>query len=138
MIRCCTQFDITRTGVRNIFAPGRLPFLDRQGNTVATHQEWIHARNQERNWETVIQLLSLRTQVTDLVDPMPSSTRPGWWEFEFDVDDARGLALGTREFGQLENDCSQVPMIVGLGEPPGTEPQLLPGANIVFTRLLDK
>ena len=36
--------------------------MDGAGNTINTQHDWMFARNQQRNWETVLQCMSLRTQ----------------------------------------------------------------------------
>lgn len=90
------------------------------------------ARNQQRNWETLIQLLSLRVQLHDLSSPSMSFAHDPWWSFEFAVEDAGVLAFGTNPYGQLEQDCAMVPMLIGLTEQVQITPMLIPGINIVF------
>ena len=129
---CRTLFDITRTEVKHSFNTGRLPFQDRAGQVITDHRSWMLARNQQRNWETLIQLLSLRTQPHDIADPEFWLGDQMWWAFEFRVDDAAPLALAGRPYGQIEQDASMVPMLIGLREQVTVTPMLIPGINIVF------
>lgn len=131
-IQCRTLFDITRTDVRHQFNAARLPFQDATGRSIMDHRSWMLARNQQRNWETLIQLLSLRVQPHDLSGPVMLFAQDPWWSFEFSVEDAGVLALGTNPYGQLEQDCAMVPMLIGLTEQVQVTPMLIPGINIVF------
>ena len=129
---CRTLFDITRTGVKHAFNAGRLPFRDASGQMITDHRTWMLARNQQRNWETLLQLLSLRTQPVDVGDPSLWLGGEVWWAFEFGVEDPAALALGDRPWGQIEQDCAMVPMLIGLREQVTVTPMLIPGINIVF------
>jgi hypothetical protein len=79
-IRCRCLFDITATGVTGHFKSARVPFQDRAGKNIVNNATWNRSRNQQRNWETLTQLISLRTQVTELTDPVRADQS---WEFEF-------------------------------------------------------
>jgi len=131
-LSCRTLFDITRTEVKHSFNTGRLPFQDHAGQQITDHRSWMLARNQQRNWETLIQLLSLRTQPYDITGPHFWLGDNMWWAFEFGVDDAQVLALHDRPYGQIEQDASMVPMLIGLREQVTVTPMLIPGINIVF------
>lgn len=131
-IRCRTLFDITQTDVRHQYSAGRLPFQDATGRTITNHHEWMLARNQQRNWETLLQLLSLRTQPYDVTRPAMMWGHDSWWAFEFSVEHAAVLASDARPYGQLEQDCAMVPMLIGLTEQLQITPMLIPGINIVF------
>ena len=109
-IVCTTTFDITVTGVTGHYKVSRVPFRDRAGREITTERDWNRSRNQQRNWETLQQLLSLRTQVFSATVP----TRRGHtWQFEFEVEsqDVYGQDLEL-----LRSDCEGVPMLTGLGE----------------------
>jgi len=138
-VKCWTTFDITITGVRNNFNLNRLPFRDAQGHQIDTPEQWHRSRNQQRNWDTLSQLLSLRT--------LPYSTTDSQcvdqgdvkvWHFEFSVDHDDVFAEGADRFGALERDCRGVPMITGLDETPGQIALLEPGVNIGFEPADDK
>ena len=131
-ILCRTLFDITRTEVKHSFNAGRLPFTDHAGHVIVDHRTWMLARNQQRNWETLLQLLGLRVQPTHMSDPSFWLGDAIWWAFEFSVESEAALVLGDRPYGQLEQDCAMVPMLIGLREQVTVTPMLIPGINIVF------
>ena len=138
-MRCWTTFDITVTGVKNNFNINRLPFIDQTGREIHTAEQWHHSRNQQRNWDTVNQLLSLRTLPHSITHSERDATGDVCiWNFEFSVDQEDALADGSNVFGALENDCRGVPMITGLDETAGQTQMLEPGSNIGFQLLHDK
>lgn len=135
-VRCRTLFDITVTGVRNHTSNSRLPFQDQAGQTVGTDQQWARSRNQQRNWETVNQILSLRTLPENTTLPEYQDTDLGReWRFEFDIPNISTVTEGDRPLGLLLRDCEAVPMITGLTETAPLVSELRtrePGANIWF------
>jgi nucleoside-diphosphate-sugar epimerase len=66
-IYCETVFDITATGVTGHFKSSRIPFIDHAGHKITDSDSWNRARNQQRNWETLTQLIQLRTQIDNIV-----------------------------------------------------------------------
>ena len=82
-IICQTLFDCTYTGVTGHFRIAQIPFADRTGTVIRTEEQWYRARNQQRNWETLMQVISLRTQPLNLTIP---TLKDGKWEFEFGAD----------------------------------------------------
>jgi len=133
-IVCRTLFDCSFTGVTGHFRSSEIPFMDRAGQSVLNQHDWNHSRNQQRNWETLLQIISLRTQPADLTVPVE---KDGVWEFEFrsesegvfeihgDPDPLAGLAL----------DCEGVPMMLNLKEQPSLAPTITTngeGQNIWF------
>jgi len=87
------------------------------------------SRNQQRNWETVIQVLGLRTQLMLLRPPtvieVDVSTlhfgsaykgKHKVWEFKFGIEFEAVFAGNDRPYGTLENDFVNVPIITGLTE----------------------
>ena len=121
-IRCTTTFDITATGVTGHCKPSRLPFTDASGQTISNEAEWNRARNQQRNLETITQLLSLRTQIDNVTRPVFDNDR---WSFEFEVESDTIFALADDPLGVIKEDCYGVPMLLS------TEPTLTVG-NIWF------
>ena len=82
---------------------------------IKTPADWNRARNQHRNWESLIQVISLRTQPMNIV--FPNKQKDGW-HFEFEVE-AEGVLSGgyqTDELSGLIGDCEGVPMVTGLDE----------------------
>lgn len=135
-IRCATRFDITVTGVRNHTNRTHLPFQDQAGQAVTTDHDWNRSRNQQRNWETVNQILALRTLPEHIVLPVVMlENNIKIWQFEFEVPSVSSLSLDDDVLGSLKQDCAQVPMITGLGETAPLEAVLRvcdPGATIWF------
>ena len=133
-ITCRTQFDITATGVRNNFHRNRVPFDTVQGIRIDTDQAWNRARNQQRNWETINQVLSLRALPTDITDPVViEQDGLRLWQFEFSVEQSGALAADGDAMGALKQDCVGVPMITGLTENAGVDDALIVDRNITFT-----
>lgn len=112
-IQCRTIFDITSTGTTGHFKQSQLPFTNRAGQTITDLVSWNRSRNQQRNLETVLQILQLRTQIFDQTTPVEHN---GYWSLEFDIEFDGIYSNGNDEFGILRQDCEGVPMLVGLGE----------------------
>lgn len=135
-VRCRTSFDITVTGVRGSFNSNRLPFQDQSGIEITDQSSWHRARNQQRNWETINQLISLRTlphSITDSRRVVDSDI--AMWEFEFTLDQDTALAKGDDIFGSVRGDCHGVPMITDLTETLGQIPLLEVDRNIWFYQI---
>jgi hypothetical protein len=92
-----------------------MPFQDKTGRAITTQTEWQLARNQQCNWETVNQVISLRTLPEHISTPLVDSAA-ATWSFEFDVVDPGSVAFNNNPVGYLVADCDGVPMITGLGE----------------------
>ena len=114
-IQCRTLFDCSYTGVTGHFRPSELPFEDSAGQPVTDQASWNHSRNQQRNWETLLQILGLRSQPQDLVMPV---CRDNTWQFEFFIESegVYTIADNSNPLAGLEQDCKGVPMITGLTE----------------------
>ena len=133
-IQCRTLFDCSRTSVTGHFRSAQLPFQDQTGKTIANQDDWNFARNQQRNWETIMQMISLRAQPVNIQQPTVSS---GVWQFVFEVESAGVYSLNgdAKDVGTLLNECAGIPMIVNLTELPGLDPKLVtagPDQNIWF------
>lgn len=132
-IRCTTYFDITATGVKNRFYKSRMPFHDSAGQEISNDVSWNRSRNQQNNWETLNQIIQLRTLTENITEPVKQNDA---WEFEFDVadPDAIGTLADPVEF--LKRDCVGVPMNIGLDESKTQDSVLKSqgdGANIWFS-----
>lgn len=112
-IRCRTTFDVTQTGITGHFKPSQIPFKDRAGNNIVDLATWNRSRNQQRNLETITQLLQLRTQIFDVTVPAEDN---GYWTFEFAVEFDGIYQQDQDLFGILKQDCNGVPMITGIDE----------------------
>ena len=109
-IVCTTSFDITVTGVTGHYKVSRVPFQDCAGREITTERDWNRSRNQQRNGETLQQLLSLRTQVFSATVPEHADTG---WQFEFEVETP---GVYGQDLELLRSDCEGVPMLTGLDE----------------------
>lgn len=119
-IICRTLFDCTYTGVTGHFRIAQIPFINKAGQNIKTEEQWYISRNQQRNWETLIQVISLRTQPLNLTVPV---CRDGVWEFEFTADNPGVFSiLGNADpIAGLIQDFDGVPMLTLLSEIPGLE-----------------
>jgi hypothetical protein len=82
-VLCRTLFDCTFTGVTGHLRPQQLPFTTKTGLTIDTPEQWNRSRNQQRNWESLLQIISLRTQPMNVVPPIKHKDG---WHFEFEVE----------------------------------------------------
>lgn len=116
MIAIYSLIDITSTGFHSNIRPS---------NSKVSQNDWNFQRNQERNWETTIQLLGLRSQPFDITIPVqlthqrPAAHGFGWiygsvsdvtiWKFTCRYE--QQIDLNT-----LKADFNNVPIITGLNE----------------------
>jgi hypothetical protein len=133
-ITVATQFDCTATGVTGHFRQAQLPMTDRAGQSVTNEQEWNRSRNQQRNFETLLQLVGLYTQPLELSEPK-YNVDTGLWTFEFDVEFEGIFATESDSLGRLTQQAQGVPMITGLLESAQPARQLIPDVNIFFSEL---
>lgn len=115
-IRCYTLFDITHTGVMNRSKP-----------TEDNIEDWIYRRNTQCNFDTVLQVISLRSQPEVVKLPVKveidtelfgyfgflyeTDTPVYCWKFEFEVQHSSVFENGIIPLGALYKDCDGVPMI---------------------------
>jgi hypothetical protein len=129
-IVCTTLFDITKTN-----ASSRRNRLDSDFSNDSLAKE----RGQQTNFETLLQVLSMRTQPENITDPEKSMVRlvdGVWgydykskakvpqWQFSFTVDQISSYSDNITELGGLQRDCIDVPMVTNLEEWHGIIPQL--------------
>lgn len=110
---CATLVDITATGVIRHTAENEIQ------------------RNQQRNWETVLQCIGLKAQPQLIDGPYCREfdidehtvfgeyfygTKQKIWFFSFGVESEDVFLLDTDPVGQLNKDFEQVPIICGLDE----------------------
>ena len=74
-----TLFDCSPTGITGHFRSSQIPFEDRVGQSIRNIEDWNRARNQQRNWETLQQMISLRAQPYILQVPQVIDNQ---WVFE--------------------------------------------------------
>ena len=117
IITCYTLFDCTKTGVRQRSKiPDNLPA-----------DNYIYKRNTQANLDTILQIISLRSQPELIRDPIKiikkiKTTEFGFmyeineescnvWFFDFEVQHASVFNNNVDLFGHLFNDCDKIPMI---------------------------
>jgi hypothetical protein len=117
-IACYTLFDITQTGVMNRSKPNEDDIKD-----------WTHRRNTQCNFDTVLQVISMRSQPevikfpikTEMTDQefnkfgflYQSGEQPSYcWKFEFEIQHSSVFENGIMPLGALYKDCEGVPMLV--------------------------
>ena len=120
---CYTLVDITKTGIVSIYKPSPI-FLDDVGNLIVDQQTWNDSRNQQRNWETAVQIISLRAQPMFLEESKMikdvdfTTTKFGTeytgtahvWSFNFGFEN-QGIPVES-----LKQDIDSIPIIIGLNE----------------------
>jgi hypothetical protein len=126
---CSTLFDITITGVTGHFKSTNIPFTDAAGQTVSSEQSWNRSRNQQRNWETITQLIGMRTQIQRHTTPVKQDN---CWYFEFEVDTPAVFGPEDNPVSILRNDALGVPMLV---EDYSANPRLVPDYNVWFKKI---
>lgn len=134
-MRICvtTEFDITATGVTGHYKPARGTFRTRNNDLITDETTWNRARNQQRNWETVLQLLQMRAQITIITEPVKSS---GEWSFEFEVDTPAAYGTEADPTQILRQDANGVPMLIHMESSDSLAALLItdgPEQNIHFT-----
>jgi hypothetical protein len=108
---CTTGFDITATGVTGHFKSARVPFRDRAGNNIRDMTDWNRSRNQQRNWETVQQIIGMRTQISDSTVPVRTGST---WHFEFETETPGVYGADDDPVAVLYSDADGVPMLTDL------------------------
>jgi hypothetical protein len=134
---CQTLFDITATGVTGHCKQNRMPFMDHAGQHIHDVESWNRSRNQQRNWETITQILSLRTQLFALTEPIQDRTGTRWM-FEFATETDGVYGDDADPVSVLCNDAAGVPMLRELNNDPDVDPFLVttgPRQNIWFAPL---
>lgn len=112
-----------------------MPFQDDVGQAITDLASWTRARNQQRNWETVNQIISLRCLPERITLP---EIQQGSWLFDFEVPDLASISGQDSDLDLLLRDAQGIPMITGLDETPGLDAMLQPGINIWFHLLHGK
>jgi len=108
-----TQFDITNT---DVMRPYKIALMQNHP-TINTEADWNRARQQQKNYETLMQVLSLRAQPMPINKPtIKIKAKKKHWTFTFTVEHDSVYFNGIDELGLLKEDIEHVPMIVNLDE----------------------
>lgn len=122
-IRCYTLFDITKTNVSH----------RRTSYNIQDSAQYVKQRNQQTNFETLLQIISMRSQPENITEPKKIRTDlhtdDRWgselsfkhddinvWSFSFTIYHTGVFDDGINELGNLFSDCTEVPMILNLDE----------------------
>ncbi len=119
IIRCHTLFDITSTGIGSRKTP--INIAPEKAN------EWEMDRNRQNNFDTIVQVISLRTQPEEITKStkkevdFKSEDKFGFlfeqeekqnsWYFDFTIFYPGVYNDGINELGYLYQDCEGVPML---------------------------
>ena len=109
-IKVSTRYDCRRTGVTGHYRAGSAQFTDLAGQPVVNQPTWNRSRNQQRNLETLTQLVGMRTQLMSMTDPIEENNL---WCFVVEPDRTDVFA---DNLVSLMGDCDGVPMVIHLGE----------------------
>lgn len=122
-ILCRTLFDCSHTGVTGHHRSSEIPFVDRAGQSIDNLAAWNRSRNQQRNYETLLQIFGLRTQPQEITPPRRSGAA---WEFSFESESEGVFQMhgSSDDLAGLKLDCEGVPMMLCLQEETGIEPVL--------------
>ena len=151
--RCSCLFDVSATGVTTNTRMKGVPFTTTTGVVIKNTFELNFARNQQRNFDTLIQLFSMRTQVVwnSPVKMLENEKASNWgfgkaykgnfnvWQFAFEIGSSDPwLKTSKTDFDYcyfLREDAEQIPMLLGLLETAKLEPLLVatgPETNVLF------
>ena len=112
---CYTLFDITRTDVSH------------NKDYAVDHQEYDLHRNQQRNWDTMLQVISMRSlpvMISDVTSEIITNHQFGSkhegqqkvWQLRFGVESKDVFRKGNDPVALLFDDSSMVPLSTGLTE----------------------
>ena len=116
---CVTLIDITKTDAVRHY----------NKSMSETEAEYNIKRNQQRNYQTMLQVISLRCQPSFATDPIiykdlditdagfgSAFTKETVWEFTFAVDVEDVFATADSPYGLLLEDMNNIPIILNLNE----------------------
>lgn len=146
---CFTLFDITNTGVVMPFNPDITSFIDTAGQPVLNEKTWERSRNQQRNWDTIVQAVSMRAQPVVLqspkiieVDATNYNFSPIYsgkikvWTFKFGIETKDAYRKRNDPVGALADDCHFTPLSTGLNESVTIFPECISTTNQINTYFL--
>jgi len=136
-----TYFDCTPTATMS-YRKLQPNTTNAVGHKINTIDDWNFSRNQQRNWETILQVVSLKTQALDITNPVIMTREDKKvWQFSFAIEHEDIYNDGIDKLGLLKQEVHGVPMIIGLNET-YSEGFLMPyllatgeNQNIMFTLL---
>jgi hypothetical protein len=131
---CVTLIDITKTDVARHYNKGMSE----------SEAEYNLKRNQHRNYQTMLQVIGLRCQPTNLTDPIKHEdqdltdlgfgsafTNETVWSFTFEVEQEDVFLTANNPFGLLLDDMHNVPIVLNLTETADIDKAMLDTYNEV-------
>jgi len=115
-----TLFDITKTGIIKTCNADFPTFVDEADQLIRNKSEWDKSRNQQRNWEIIIQLLGFRAQPIIKSPPMKILNCDIFksnfglqtvWKLDFSSEQP-----GVYSLDLFINEFDNIPMITNLNE----------------------
>jgi hypothetical protein len=68
-VECRCLFDVTATTVNGTQRNIQYPYITKNGTQINDALALSQARNQQRNLDTILQLIGMRTQIFEITDP---------------------------------------------------------------------
>ena len=124
-----TLVDVSPSGIISEFREGvQMPFVDDLNQIINNRETWNTSRNEQRNWETIIQCISIRAQPILLTKPLITevtgigskgfgySGKHKVWTFEFGFELADIYASAGDDVGLLKEQLDLIPIVSSLKE----------------------
>jgi hypothetical protein len=136
-------FDITATAVTGHQRNTEYPYISKSGIQIRNAQELAQARNQQRNLDTILQLVGMRTQIFEVTAPevvTENISEFAWagdnakvWKFSFEIEPQSQWTVDNDEFWVLKNDSHNTPMLLGLTETAKMNPWIVTQGHCINT-----
>ncbi|MBR20355.1 MAG: hypothetical protein CMA64_09485 [Euryarchaeota archaeon] len=124
-----TLVDISPTGIISEFREGvQMPFVDDLKQIINNQETWNVSRNEQRNWETIVQCISIRAQPimlgTPVIEEITGVGGKGFgytgkqkvWSFEFGFELGDIYATSDDPVGLLKEQLDLIPIVSNLKE----------------------
>lgn len=129
LIACHTLVDISKTGVISLYRKEIPMFMDDAEQIVRDQRTWERSRNQQRNFETVTQIIGLRAQPINLEIPHKVKVDlaehkfgtdftgvQAVWSFTFTVEHTAVFDRDNTSLRALVLDMDNIPCIIKMTE----------------------
>jgi len=133
-----TLIDITATGIVAPYNSTLKQVIDDSDTIINNETSWNKSRSKQRNWETLVQVLGLRSLPNILYTPVCKyeslsnfdfgsayKGKENVWCFEFTTEQNQLFTLGDKPTALLQQDLHQVPVITNLDETVDISPGII-------------